>query len=214
LLFSKSHIMNEKIRDQYDSLYASKVNVYGGGKPIESVCKLGDYLSGGKVLDIGGGEGRNALYLAQQGFFVSVTDLSKVGLERLKSIAEEKDFNINTRVTDVTAEGIDGMYDSVILSFVLHHMNDEDAKKIIVEAQQHTIGGGVHVLSTFSNQGGLYDRNIKTGRFYPSEETLKELYVDWNIKELSSKEMTAHARNKNGERMKNFVVTLIALKNK
>lgn len=203
--------MIEKIRNQYDSLYASKENVYGEGKPIEAVCKLGDYLSGGTVLDIGGGEGRNALYLAQQGFSVSVLDLSKVGLERLRSIAEEKDLNINTRVTDVIAEGLDGVYDSVVLSFLLQHMNEEDAKNLIVEAQQHTTARGVHILSTFTNQGGLYERNIKSGRFYPSEEVIKELYADWDIKELSSSEIMSHARNKDGERMKNFVVTLIAV---
>ncbi len=206
--------MNEKIKNQYDSLYTAEKDVFGGGRPESAVQKLSDYLPEGTVLDVGGGEGRNALYLAEQGYTVSVYDISKVGLDRLDTTAKERGVHIDTHVVDITNENIDEIFDSIIITFVLHHMDTEDATKLIAHAQEHTSDDGVHIISTFSNQGGLYERNKTTGRFYPSEEELRALYAHWDIKELSVKETTTHARNKNGERMRNNMVTLIAVHTK
>lgn len=206
--------MSERIKSQYDSLYTAEKNVFGGGKPVEAVQKLSDYLKGGKVLDLGGGEGRNALYLAEKGFSVSVYDISEVGIERIDEISKERDLDIDTRVVDITKEKIEGEFDSVLLTFVLHHLDTSDARKLILGAKEHTMNGGVHVISTFSNQGDLHDRNETSKRFYPDEATLRELYKDWDIKEISDNEVTTHARDKNGERMKNHTLTLIAVNSK
>lgn len=204
--------MSERIKNQYDSLYASSAIVFGEGKPVAAVRKLPDYISGGKVLDIGGGEGRNALYLAKLGFSVEVHDISSVGLEKLRVVVSEQNLNISTKVTDVVTDEIEGFYDVVINSYVLHHIDRTDAVRIIQNAQGHTNVNGVHVIETFANEGELYERNTNSERFYPSENELSRLYKDWDIKELSSKESTTQAKNKQGERLKNHIVTLIAVK--
>lgn len=204
--------MNEKIRDQYDSLYTAEKNVFGAGKPVEAVRSLSEHLSGGSVLDLGGGEGRNALYLAKEGFCVSVYDISKVGLARLAETAKDQGLEIATKVLDITEAEIEGTFDAVVLTFVLHHLDGVDALKVITEAQEHTNENGVHILITFTNQGDLYERNRTSGRFYPEEATLRELYNNWDIKELSTIEVTTHARNKQGDRMKNHVISLTAQK--
>lgn len=206
--------MNERIKNQYNSLYTSEKNVFGGGRPVEVVQNLNRYLTGGSVLDLGGGEGRNALYLAEQGFSVSVYDISDSGIERLKASAKERELNIDTQVVDVTNKEIEGLFDSIVITFILHHMGVRDAKILLTKAQKHTAKKGFHILSTFINQGGLYDRNQGSGRFYPSEKTVRELYSDWDIKELSVNEITTHARDKSGERMKNHVLSLIAMNTK
>lgn len=204
--------MNQRIKDQYNSLYTAQKDVYGEGKPMPFVQRLNKYLSGGSILDLGGGEGRNALYLAQEGFFVTVYDISEVGIARLTERAKEHDLSVVARVADIVNEPIEGIFDAIINTFVLHHMDTVDAQRVIAESQEHTAENGVHILSTFTNKGDLADRSKKSGRFYPSEEVVRELYADWDIKELAIRETTTHARHKNGERMKNNVVFLIATK--
>ena len=212
LVLCYNFVMNSQIRDQYNSLYSLKENVFGGGKPIEEVCNITKYTKDGTVLDIGGGEGRNAIYLAEQGFDVSVIDISKVGIDRLKNKTKQKGLKINTDVVDILEEDIKGEFDVIINSFVLHHMNESDAVKIIKDSQKHTNKGGINILSTFSNQGDLYERNIKSNRFYPSEDFIRELYKGWDTKELSTKEIITHARNKKGERIKNYVLSAVLIK--
>lgn len=204
--------MKEKLRDQYDSLYTAQDDVFGGGQPVEAVCQIKNYIDSGRVLDIGGGEGRNALYLAERGFRVSVNDLSKVGLDKIKLIAKEKGFTIDTHVADVTEDKIKDDYEVILLTFVLHHMDKLEAVKVIKEAQKHTVIGGINVIETFVNKGGLYERNKVTGRFYPCQKEIEELYKDWDIKELSIKEIMTMARNKEGKPMKNHAVSLLAQK--
>lgn len=204
--------MYEKIREQYDSLYTVQHNVFGEGKSEAVVERLGNYLAGGMVLDVGGGEGRNALYLAERGFAVSVMDISAVGVARLDAAAKEQGLNISTRVCDVATEPFERSYDAIIITFVLHHINEADAQALIQKAQRHTTTGGVHVISTFSNRGDLANRNATSGRFYPSLDTLREWYAGWDIKELSEYETMTHARYKNGERMENHVLSLVAVK--
>lgn len=206
--------MRNKLTEQYDSLYASADVIFGEGKPVAAVTRLKNYLPEGTVLDIGGGEGRNTLYLAREGFKVTVTDLSVVGINKLQKIAEAEGLEICTLVEDTVLEGIKGVYDSVLATFVLHHIDANEVKKLIADARSHTSEGGINIIVTFANNGGLYERNVgkDTNRFYPDEKAMQELYTDWNILELTTHQTTTYAKDKQGNRMVNDVVTLVAQK--
>jgi len=208
----KPPVTRQQLTDQYDSWYATSDKVFGGGQPNETVGKITKYIAGGRVLDIGGGEGRDALYLAEQGFTVEVVDLSVVGLAKLQKVANEKDLPITTKVCDIISDEVEGECDVVVMSFVLHHMNASDARAVIKNAQAQTVSGGVHTIETFMAEGELYERNEISGRFYPSLNVIKELYANWDIKDLSTKEVLSFARKKDGTRMKNVVVMLVAQK--
>ena len=200
--------MINKIKDQYNSLYKNNEIIFGEGKPVSAVVNLYKYIKSGSVLDVGGGDGRNSLYIVNKGFDVTAIDLSEVGLEKIKEVNKE----IKTKVSDITKEIIESEYDVIINTFVLHHINKIDAKKIILDMQNHTAKNGFNILVTFSNSGDLYGRNKNSERFYPSEKLVRELYSDWDIKELNIYETTTFARDKKGNRMKNHVVSLIANK--
>lgn len=53
-----------------------------------------------KILDIACGEGRNAIYLALQGFEVTAVDFSQIALERLKHFAANNRVKIRTLQLD------------------------------------------------------------------------------------------------------------------
>ena len=59
-------------------------------------------LKKGSVLDIACGDGRNALYLAQNGFRVTGVDFSQNGLSRLNAFASERGLTVETRRMDLT----------------------------------------------------------------------------------------------------------------
>lgn len=56
---------------------------------------------GGRVLCLAEGEGRNAVYLATQGYDVTAVDQSSVGLEKASKLAAENGVEISTLVTDL-----------------------------------------------------------------------------------------------------------------
>lgn len=57
--------------------------------------------AGGRVLCIGEGEGRNAVYLAEQGFVVTALDASKVGLEKTAALAASRNVDVTTVHADL-----------------------------------------------------------------------------------------------------------------
>ena len=70
----------------YDRLYTGRETTFGGGRPEKLVENILQYRSAGSVLEVGAGEGRNALFLAAHGFQVQAIDTSSVGLEKLRKL--------------------------------------------------------------------------------------------------------------------------------
>jgi len=205
--------MRDKIRQQYDSLYLTQESVYGTA-PEKIVEKVHHYVSSGSVFDVGGGEGRNALYLAAQGYEVTVQDMSEVGLAKLDSLADKVGLSVQTVVADTAVERLTATYAVFVYSFILHHLPTVDVERVLTEHKAATEPGGCHVVATFLARGGLYERNTISGRFYPAPEALCSLYSDWNVEICEVTEIVSQARNKQGERMSNDAVYFLAKKPK
>jgi len=58
-------------------------------------------LPKGKTLDIATGEGRNAIFLAQNGFDVDAVDISRKGLRKAQKLAKEVGVKIHTLCADL-----------------------------------------------------------------------------------------------------------------
>ena len=56
---------------------------------------------GGHVLCLAEGEGRNAVFLAEQGFTVTAMDMSEVGLNKANKLAKDRGVAITTQVADL-----------------------------------------------------------------------------------------------------------------
>ncbi len=82
---------------------------------IKRYCNL--ILQGGKVLELACGEGRNAVFLAQQGFCVDAIDSSEVAIEKAKSWAKEKGSKVNFINADALSWSPLYHYDGVITTF-------------------------------------------------------------------------------------------------
>jgi SAM-dependent methyltransferase len=56
----------------------------------------------GTALDLGAGEGRHALWLAERGWRVTAVDFSSVGIERGRVLARERGLDVDWVVADAT----------------------------------------------------------------------------------------------------------------
>lgn len=71
--------------------------------------------AGGRVLCLAEGEGRNAVFLAQQGFRVVAVDQSPVGLAKAERLAAERGVRIDTVVADLADYRIDSdQWDGIV----------------------------------------------------------------------------------------------------
>ena len=88
-------------KDRWDSRYAREMYIYGKGPTAFLKQKIA-MVRKGKALVLAMGEGRNAVYLAQNGFDVTGVDISEVAIEKCKKLADESNTKVNTVVADLT----------------------------------------------------------------------------------------------------------------
>ena len=72
-----------------------------------------------KALDLGCGQGRNALFLAQHGFDVTAVDQNELSLEILQSIVEQEDLEMPVGIYDINSASIGQTYDFIVSTVVL-----------------------------------------------------------------------------------------------
>src|SRR4051812_22496005 len=77
-------------------------------QPSAVLLTLANYLPRrGRALDIAGGAGRNALWLAQRGLDVTIADISPVGLQTARQRAAEQGLTLNTLEIDLEQQPLD-----------------------------------------------------------------------------------------------------------
>ncbi|WP_431774062.1 class I SAM-dependent methyltransferase [Streptomyces cucumeris] len=85
----------------WDDVYAARPPA-GDPRPNARLTETVTGLPAGDALDLGCGEGGDALWLAGQGWRVTATDISAVAVERLASLA--RSHGLGDRVTPVRAD--------------------------------------------------------------------------------------------------------------
>ena len=85
---------------RWDKRFGRKEFAFGE-EPNPFLKKYIRLLPKGKALDIASGEGRNAVYLAQNGFDVDAVDISERGLKKAKKLARLKGVKIHTFPVDL-----------------------------------------------------------------------------------------------------------------
>ncbi len=84
------------VKGYWDKKFASEKYIYGKA-PAKFLAKNYDFIpSGSRVLDIGMGEGRNAVFLATKGYKVTGIDISRVAIQKARFLAKEFGVRIDT----------------------------------------------------------------------------------------------------------------------
>lgn len=72
------------------------------GKPIPDVLNFyQNHPVRGNLLDIGAGQGRDALFLAGMGYRVTAIDTSEIGINSLRMSASQRELDIETQIQDL-----------------------------------------------------------------------------------------------------------------
>lgn len=188
--------MKEGLTSFYNRIYKEHEVVFAEGEPEKHVKEIPKLLTEGSVLDIGGGEGRNALFLAQSGFDVHVIDLAVEGLNKIVKKAEMEGINtLTVQVGDITQEGIHKMYEVMVSSFMVHHLLAEHAHTLIDSMKAHTNEGGLNSISAFMSDARPEHLSV---RFYPEKNELRDMYSDWEIVDYTETKTTTRERNADG----------------
>ena len=109
---------NAERRARWDKRYASKDLVWSAG-PNETFAREVGGLAPGRAVDVACGEGRNALWLAEQGWQVTAIDFSTVAIEKAQRIAQHRGVEVQFLAEDVAAYHLEAqVYDLAAVLFL------------------------------------------------------------------------------------------------
>ncbi|MWK39796.1 methyltransferase domain-containing protein [Actinomadura sp. J1-007] len=134
---------NGSAEEMWDARYSESERVWSGEPNATLVREAGD-LRPGTALDLGSGEGGDAIWLAGRGWRVTAVDVSGVALDRAARHAEDAGVaeRIEWRRHDLAESFPDGRYDLVSAHF-LHSWGDMPRERILRDAAAAVAPGGV-----------------------------------------------------------------------
>ncbi len=105
---------------KYDTYYAEGADALG--PPTARLVKLlqGELRAPSDVLDVGCGQGRDAVWLAKAGHHVVGFDVSTVGIGQLKDLITQLDLSITAEVADLESFQTDLQFDCLLFDRTLH----------------------------------------------------------------------------------------------
>ena len=103
----------------WNQRYSSKTYAYGT-KANDFLVSMYDRLPTGKILCLAEGEGRNAVWLAEQGNDVTAVDTSDIGLQKARKLAKARDVEITTVHADLADYDIGTQQWDAIISIFCH----------------------------------------------------------------------------------------------
>jgi SAM-dependent methyltransferase len=110
------NVVNEQ--DAWDRRYQGPELVWGAG-PNRFVADELAGLSPGRAIDLGCGEGRNAIWLAERGWRVTAVDFSAAGLSRAARLAAGRRVSVDWVRADLLGyQPAAGAYDLVLLAYL------------------------------------------------------------------------------------------------
>lgn len=134
----------ESDRIKWNQRFASD-DSYLGERPspflLREIDRIRQLVPGKLALDIACGEGRNSIFLAQNGFEVTAVDISEVGLAKAAKRAEKEGVVINFQRVDLDSYQFTGKFDLILnFNFLL--------RDLIPEAVQALSANGLLIIDT------------------------------------------------------------------
>ncbi len=149
---------SESTKARWNERYDRNMYIYGK-EPTAFLKQKMDGLKKGKALVLAMGEGRNAVYLAQNGFDVTGVDISEVAIEKCNELAKERNTTVNAVVVDLADYDMGEEQFDLITKFYYYEPS------IFPQVIDALKPGGMFILEQFSIDHLKYR---ETSRFGPS----------------------------------------------
>lgn len=161
-------------KNHWDERYRS-----GGYTPREYPSDLlsenVDWFPDGRALDLATGTGRNALFLAEQGYTVDAVDISEEALATARENADKRDVDVTWVQADLSEYDVPAeTYDIVNVSFY-YDLN------LLAELKEALTPGGVLVYEHHLRPASLPDRGPSSDQYRFRSNDLLQACLDLTV---------------------------------
>src|SRR5215212_7930488 len=137
------HMSTHETKEHWEQHYGERDRIWSGRVNVQFADVAGD-LTPGRALDLGCGEGADAVWLAERGWNVTAIDISDTALGRAREGAAARGVadRIEFRQVDLSEGFPNGTFDLISAQF-LHSKIPLDRQKILIDAAAALLPGGL-----------------------------------------------------------------------
>jgi|SRR5579872_156906 len=183
--FDRVYGDNDRYWWQGEDRYATDPDLYPRSLLTQQTLRLLQGQPPGRALDLGAGEGPDAIRLALLRYQVDAVEVSRVAGAKIRRFAAEEGVSsrVNVVVADIEDYTPAGPYDIVICNGVLHYI--EDKVPVISKMQAGTRVGGLNVISLWSTFTSVPEYHTSVPAFCDDENGIVvKMYSSWEKKLL------------------------------
>ena len=174
-------------RTQWNDRFSSTSDYVFGTTPNLFLTQQAHRLDpGSHILAVADGEGRNGVWLAQQGHDVTGIDISERGQEKATKLAAERGVTLDLRLADVgNWDWPEAEYDAVVAIFI-QFADPAMRERIFTGMKRATKPGGLILMQGYRpEQIGYGTGGPPTPDNMYTEELLRSAFADWTIEHLA-----------------------------
>ena len=175
------------IRTNYEKWYEGDDYYWGlePGKFLDELIRLCPPSVGKTVLDIGCGEGKDAVYMAEKGYDVTAFDLTENGIRKTKALAENRNVAIAAYVDDINSFETEKRFDIIYSTGTVQYLSDRNKKAFFEKIQKITKPDGIVFINVFVEKPFLelppdWDKEEKMWR----SGELFTYFADWKTERI------------------------------
>ncbi len=175
---------NDLTRRRYDEIYCGQ-SYYWTTRPSSTCLEVLKRMPPERplrLLDIGCGEGRNAVFFARNGYEVHAFDISQRGIEKTKRLAEQAGVQVHVFRSDLNGLRLAEPFDILFSTGTLHCTHPSIRAELMANLKEFTTDSGVNVFSVFVQKPFIAPAPDADPNAHPwrSGELLTH-YHDWRI---------------------------------
>lgn len=139
------------VTTDYDRRYITEEYYWGltPNRICYDIMKILPPVKPYRVLDMGCGEGKDAVFFAKCGYEVTAFDISERGIEKAKKLAEHNKVEVTFFKADIYDYRPDTEYDIIFSSGVLHFVPQTQRRELSDSLRAHTACNGINALNVF-----------------------------------------------------------------
>ena len=172
-------------REFWDARFDTDTYIFGVEPNVFLTSRKALLKPGMRVLAVADGEGRNGVWLAQQGCEVLSVDVSPLGIEKARKLADNRQVSVRFECADLMRwQWPEGEFDAVVCIFIQFASPDE--RKVLFDGFWKALKpGGVVLLEGYGVKQLQYSSGGpgKLENLY-TLDMLREAFADWEIESL------------------------------
>ena len=204
----------EAYDDRYKQVHQKSLKWFSDNpsKIVDETIKEYGISKEAKIIEIGCGEGRDAIYLLENGYKILATDISPIVIKHCKEWFQS--FSQSFEVLDCLTQEVSDKFDFIYAVAVLHMLVlDKDRKSFYQFLFNHLKENGIALICTMGDGKEEWHSNIEDAfklQKRTHEETGEEIFIaSTSCRKVSFNTLNKELDNNNLELLENGVTSIM-----